>query len=191
MSATIPQTGPTANPAQPFGLLEGTHWIEHLRDETPVLIRPLRPEDRAREEELIRRLSPSARRFRFLGSFSQASPQLISQLMDIDYQHRMAFVALAHDNGELREVGVSRYSAAEGDTRCECAVTVADDWQHRGLAVVLMRHLIEVARKNGYKQMFSIDASDNEPMHSLASFLGFSRQVDPDEPGQVIHTLDL
>ena len=45
---------------QPQGALEGDHWIESLRDGTRVLVRPLKPQDRAMEEEFIRRLSPEA-----------------------------------------------------------------------------------------------------------------------------------
>ncbi|TAM62024.1 MAG: GNAT family N-acetyltransferase [Rhodanobacter sp.] len=105
--------------------------------------------------------------------------------------HPMAFVALAHVDGQLREVGVSRYSEAGNDKRCECAVAVADEWQHRGLGVLLMRLLINIARKNGYKQMFSIDAAENEPMRTLGEYLGFQRRIDPDAAAQVIHTLDL
>ncbi|CAM5232221.1 GNAT family N-acetyltransferase OS=Rhodanobacter lindaniclasticus OX=75310 GN=B1991_05160 PE=4 SV=1 [Rhodanobacter lindaniclasticus] len=111
--------------------------------------------------------------------------------MDVDERHRMAFVALAHDDGELREVGISRYSASGDEKQCECAVTVADDWRHRGLAVLLMRRLIEIARKNGFRRMFSIDAAGNEPMRELADYLGFQRRLDPDDAAQVIHTLDL
>lgn len=188
MSATPFDTIPPVD-AKPS--LDGTHWIDHLRDGTPVLIRPLRPDDRGREEEFLRALSPEARRFRFLGSFKEASPKLIDQLMDVDYDRRMAFVALAHDDGQLREIGVSRYSATTDDTRCECAVTVAEDWRDRGLAVLLMRHLIDVARKHGFRQMFSLDANDNESMRELAGYLGFRRSLDPDDPGQVLHTLDL
>ena len=177
--------------ADDFGKLDGSHWIESLADGARVLIRPLREEDREREEEFIRRLSPDSRRFRFLGGFKEASPELINQLMDVDYEQRMAFVALAHENGKLREVGVSRYSATEGQGRCECAVTVADDWRQRGLGVLLMRHLIDLARRNGYKQMISLDAADNEAMRDLASYLGFHRRLDPDDSSQIIHTLEL
>ncbi|CAM5637747.1 N-acetyltransferase family protein [Rhodanobacter lindaniclasticus] len=177
--------------AAPFGAIEGTHWIETLNDGSVVLIRPLRPEDRQRETDFIHRLSDQARRFRFLGKLKEATPALLDQLMDVDERHRMAFVALAHDDGELREVGISRYSASGDEKQCECAVTVADDWRHRGLAVLLMRRLIEIARKNGFRRMFSIDAAGNEPMRELADYLGFQRRLDPDDAAQVIHTLDL
>ena len=175
----------------PVAALEGTHWIDHLRDHTPVLIRPLRPEDRQREEDFVRALSPDARRFRFMCTFKEASPELVDQLMDVDNDKRMAYVALAHENGQLREVGISRYSASVDEARCECAVTVAEHWRHRGLAVVLMQHLIEMARKHGFRQMYSLDAADNQAMQELAAYLGFRRSLDPNDPTQVIHTLTL
>ena len=75
----------------------------------------------------------------------------------------MADVALAHDSGALREVGVSRCSASGDAQHCECAVTVADHWQHRGLGTLLMRHLSDTARCHGFRQMFSLDAVANEP----------------------------
>lgn len=175
----------------PLEALEGTHWIDSLHDGTRVLIRPLRPEDSEREEHFIERLSGESRRYRFLCDFKEVSPALLQQMMNVHYPEQMAFVALAHDNGELREVGVSRYSMAGDRTRCECAVTVADDWRHRGLGVALMQHLIHMARQNGFKQMFSIDAADNDGMRELAHYLGFQRHPDPDDATQVIHTLAL
>jgi len=54
-----------------------------------------------------------------------------------------------------------------------------------------MRHLIDVARWHGVQRMYSIDSPDNTAMRDLAAFLGFKRGPDPDDPHQVIHTLDL
>lgn len=175
----------------PFGTLTGTHWIDSLNDGTRVLIRLLREEDRAREQAFIERLSPQSRRFRFMDTFRHASPELLDQLMDVDNLQKVAFVALAHDNGELREVGVSRYSATEHVGQCECAVTIADDWRDRGLDTVLMRHLIGQARKNGFRQMISLDATDNEATRDLLCQLGFHGHHDPHDSTQVLHTLDL
>ena len=40
--------------------------------------------------------------------------------------------------------------------------------------------------------MYSIDANDNQDMRDLADYLfGFRRKVDPDDPTQVIHTLEV
>lgn len=184
----VPHVGP---PPADFLALAGEHWIETLSDGSHVLVRPIRPEDRERESDFIARLSPGARHFRFLGEIREASPALLDQLVNVDFSQGMAYVALAHDNGVLREVGVSRYSASGDAQHCECAVTVADDWQHRGLGTLLMRHLIDTARRHGFRQMFSVDAAANEPMRELAAFLGFARQRDPLDATQVIHTLAL
>ena len=182
---------PGHSAAAPFDNVEGTHWIESLNDGTRVLVRPLRQEDREREQAFIERLSPESRRFRFMDTFKHASPALLDQLMDVDNLNKMAFVALAHDNGELREVGVSRYSATDHDGQCECAVSVADDWADRGLDALLMSHLISQARKNGFRQMVSYDATNNESMGDLLLQLGFHGHHDPKDSTQVIHRLDL
>ncbi|MGA9422706.1 MAG: GNAT family N-acetyltransferase [Rhodanobacteraceae bacterium] len=182
----------TGRPSAPaFPEITGNHWIEKLNDGSPVLIRPLRAEDRERESDFINRLSPETRHFRFLGSMSGVSPALLDQLMNVDDTQTLAFVALAHEDGALREVGVSRYSAFGDDKHCECAVTVADNWRHRGLGVTLMRHLIDMARRNGFRQMVSIDDSANQAMRELAHFLGFHSASDPGDASQVVHTLDL
>lgn len=182
---------PPSSPAiQPANEANGEHWVESLTDGTHVLIRPLRPEDRQREADFIARLSPEARHFRFLCSMREVSPALLDQLMAVDFHNSVAYVALVHQDGELVEVGISRYSVG-ADEQCECAVTVADDWRQRGLAVALMRHLIDCARRNGLQQMISIDSAANTAMHDLARFLGFSSQQDPEDATQLIHTLQL
>lgn len=192
MPRPIPCLAEAPRPFLPFlNPIEGDHWIEPLHDGTPVLIRMLRADDREREEAFLARLSPQARRMRFLESFNQANASLVDALMDVDGHSRVAFVALIHEGGSLREIGISRYSAEDGGRRCECAVTVADEWQGQGLGVLLMRHLIDTARIHGFAQMFSIDAAENQPMRDLAGYLGFHCRLDPRDHTQVIHTLDL
>lgn len=170
---------------------DGEQFASLLADGTPVLIRPLRQEDRELEEDFIMRLSPDSRRYRFLGDFKQPGPALMDQLMDVDLRDRMAFVALVDEGGRRREVGVSRYASEPDGKRCECAITVADEWQHRGLGTLLMQHLIAIARKNGYRQLFSIDNWSNEQMRALADHLGFTRRFDPSDEALVRYTFDL
>lgn len=164
---------------------------ESLRDGTLVLIRPIQAGDETREREFIERLSAQSRRYRFLGTFKTPSPQLLRQLTHPEAARGVAFIALLADELPTREIGVARYSANSDGTRCECAVTVSDEWQGKGLAIILMRRLIDTARRSGIAHMYSIDASDNQQMRELAAYLGFSRAMDPDDPTLVIHTLDL
>jgi len=162
-----------------------------LLDGSEVTIRVLRKEDAELERDFIRNLSPESRWMRFLGQTGEPSDSLIHKLTELDYQHDMAFIALSREGGKTREVGVSRYSLAPDGQSCECAVTVADTWQGKGLGTVLMRDLIDIARRRGIRSMFSIDANENERMRELARDLSFKREQDPDDPTRVIHRLVL
>lgn len=187
---TMTPTNPVSASAA-FPSVNGEHWIDLLSNGTHILIRPLAPYDRDREFDFIKKLSPESRHFRFLGSMSEPSAALLDQLMDIDSKQRMAYVALAHQDGELTEIGVSRYAALEEEGQCECAVAVADDWQHLGMGNLLMRHLIDAARRNGFRQMISIDSSSNTHMHQLTKLLGFECHRDPLDASQVIYKIAL
>lgn len=162
-----------------------------LRDGSEVTIRVLHKEDAKLERDFLRNLSPESRWMRFLGQFNEPSDALIRKLTDLDYRRDMAFIALSRADGITRLVGVSRYSLAPDGQSCECAVTVADAWQGRGLGTVLMRDLIDIARRRGIRSMFSIDANENERMRELARDLGFKRERDPDDATRVIHRLML
>jgi RimJ/RimL family protein N-acetyltransferase len=164
---------------------------QKLRDGTNVLIRPIEAADEALEREFIERLSAQSRRYRFLGTIKTPSPQLLQQLTHPQAVRGVAFVARLAEGPHSREIGVSRYSASPDGRSCECAVSVSDEWQGKGLATILMRRLIDTARHGGIARMYSIDANDNQRMRELAGYLGFQRTVDPDDPTQVIHTLDL
>lgn len=193
-----PAPGAVRSPGTRAGVLVTTapsrddpHWSATLKDGTHVLIRPIHKEDAVIERAFLKRLSPESRRLRFLGQLGEPSDELIRNLTDIDYRRDMAFVALVHRDGEKREIGVARYGTSVDGKNCECAVTVGDEWQNRGLGTLLMQHLIDVARSRGVQSMMSIDEADNTGMRDLAKFLGFSRKRDPDDPTLVIHTLKL
>lgn len=161
-----------------------------LRDGRKVLIRTLRREDADLEREFIARLSPESIRTRFFGMV-KPNDALVRRLTDLDYSRDVAFIALARQGAVMRQVGVSRYGLAPDGQSCECAVTVSDEWQGRGLAVVLMRMLIDVARRRGIRSMVAIELRSNERMQELARFLGFEPEPHPDDPSMVIHRLTL
>ena len=164
-------------------------WNETLRDGSHVLIRPVRKQDTAAERAFIEALSPQARRYRFLGQVSHSSDVLIERFTNIDYEHELGFAAVVHDDSRDKFVAVSRYSTDTDETDCECAVTVLDDWQGKGLATIMLTRLIEVARSRGIKHMWSMDSTGNVAMSDLAHHMGFQRKQDPEDSSQVIYSL--
>jgi GNAT superfamily N-acetyltransferase len=165
--------------------------VVSLVDGSEVTIRVLHGDDAELDRQFIRKLGPESRGMRFLGQISEPGDALIRKLTQLDFRRDMAFIALSNEGGIPHAVGVSRYSLAPDGESCECAVTVADAWQGKGLGTILMRDLIDVARRRGIRSMFSIDARSNERMQELARDLGFKRERDPDDPTQVIHRLAL
>jgi acetyltransferase len=162
-----------------------------LLDGSEVTIRALRRKDAELDRAFIRNLSPESRWMRFLGQIGEPGDSLIRKLTELDYRRDMAFIALSREGGVDQAIGVSRYSLAPDGQSCECAVAVADAWQGKGLGTILMRDLIDIARKRGVRSMFSVDANENERMRELARDLGFERKRDPTDSTRVIHRLML
>ncbi len=168
----------------------GEHWVDALDNGTHVLIRALQEQDREREFRFIKRLSAESRRARFSSTFNEPPLSLLDQLMTVQYPLQMAYVALAHDNGELREIGVARYAQTEGHC-CEFAVVVADDWQQKGLGRLLLTHLMDAARRNGFTSMAATDSATNYHLHRLVKKLGFSSHYPEGEFSEIVHQCQL
>lgn len=166
-------------------------WEVMLRGGERVLIRPIRKQDLDLERRFLEALSPRSRRFRFLDTIKSPSPALLKQLVEMDPARDVALIALiAGETGE-QAIGVARLCAAPDRRRCEFAVTVSDAWQRKRLGTYLMRRLIESAVARGLEAMYSIDAAENDLMRGFAAHLGMRRETDPNDPTQVIHSVDL
>jgi len=151
------------------------HLVRHrvMFDGTPVIIRPIRPEDSGMEQEFVRHLSDDSRYFRFMGSVRELTPKKLKFFTDVDYDRHMAFVATILQDGKELESGVARYVATENPGSCEFAVTVNDAWQGSGVAGLLMISLEHAAREHGFKTMEGIVLASNHKMLKFARQLGF------------------
>lgn len=165
-------------------------WSETLRDHSYVRIRPRNPRQNP-AEQIFLEVSPNSRRFRLLGQANYPDARAIDRPAAIAYVNEVEFVGVTPEDTRERIVGVSRYRADEGCLHCECVVTIDDEWQEEGLAALLMKHLIEVARANGIRWMTSVDLAANMQMKDLTAHLGFRTRRDPNDARQVLHELDL
>lgn len=69
--------------------------------------------------------------------------------------------------------------------------TISDEWQHKGLGKLLMKHLISYAKQYGVRQLYSLELADNTMMRELANEVGMSASRDPHDAHQVVYSLAL
>jgi GNAT superfamily N-acetyltransferase len=156
-----------------------------------VTIRPIRATDALMESDFVRKLSPLTKHYRFLGGLKELTPAQAKAFCEIDGRHSMAFVATVKEDGHEIEIGVGRYAPnSQADVR-EMAVTISDDWQHKGLGKCLVLQLMASARDYGVTRLYSLELSENSEMRELAQELGMSSTKDPDDANQVFYSLEV
>lgn len=146
----------------------------HNIGETKITIRPMTANDTELEMQFVHNLSFETKHNRFLEGIKELSADMLKRLCDIDGKTTMAFIATIQDHDKEQQIGVSRYATDPVTNESEMAITVADEWQHHGIAQLLMPPLIEYAKNNGITSLYSIDLATNTGMHHLAKDLGMT-----------------
>lgn len=144
-----------------------------LRDGSRVRVRPIRPADKAALSEAFERLSDESRYQRFLSPMPELRPMDLVYLTEVDHHDHEALVAFG---GDGTAVGVARYvRLPERPGAAEFAVTVADDWQRRGLGTLLIERLGARARAEGVRRFEASVLARNHEMLGLLEKLGTFR----------------
>ena len=158
-----------------------TTW--QLPDGTDVSVRPIRPEDAEIEQDFVQNLSAESKYFRFMQSVDKLTPLMLARFTQIDYDREMALIAVTNEHTPNAHIlGVVRYVSNPDKQSCEFALTVADDWQKRGIGRQLMQRLMTVARDRGIEIMEGEVLSNNSKMLRLCERLGFRAARNADEP---------
>jgi RimJ/RimL family protein N-acetyltransferase len=153
------------------------------RDGSELLVRPIGPDDREALVRGFQDLSDDSRYTRFLSPIKRLTSGELTYLTEVDHRDHEALIALT-DAGEL--VGVARYVRLDDDPgRAEVAVTVADEWQGRGLGTILLHRLAPLARAAGIESVFGVCLSGNQDMQQLLRELGPDAHTTSSEAGLV------
>jgi len=156
-----------------------------LFDGRMVTIRPVRPDDWARERDFLNEMSGDSRYLRFHKWVNVPSDKLIHFLTDIDYDRHMAFVCTVLQPGGEKLVGEVRYVVSPDGKGCEFGIVIADSWHKTGIAGLLMDALTRTARERGLATMEGIVLARNAEMIRFARGLGFEVQPVLEDPTTV------
>jgi RimJ/RimL family protein N-acetyltransferase len=142
-----------------------------LRDGSRVTIRPIESDDRERLRAAFDRLSDRSRYLRFQAPMATLTERQLAYLTEVDHHDHEALIAVNKDYDEI--VGVARFVCIKGDV-AECAVTVADDWQGRGLGTELLDRLVDRAREERVTRFTAVVLAENAEAIHLLDRLGES-----------------
>ena len=132
-----------------------------LNDGTTIEIRPARPDDFDAVREMHEKLTPDSLYLRFFSlSPSAAEPEARRVCREPAPDHASL---LALMDGEL--IGCGSYECDDPPSQsAEVAFTVADDMHNRGVGMLLLEHLISLARNRGLRAFTAETQCENALM---------------------------
>jgi acyl-CoA synthetase (NDP forming)/GNAT superfamily N-acetyltransferase len=132
-----------------------------LADGTTVEIRPAGPGDHDAVKAMHQAMSPDNTYMRFF-NVSRLSSETEARRICLDPRPGQASL-LALAGG--RVAGVASYvPRRDGPERAEVAFAVADDMHHRGIATLLLEHLVSYARSHGITTFSAETLTENKAM---------------------------
>ncbi len=158
-------------------------WIVLPKSGRRVIIRPVLAEDEPAHRAFHQFQSPESIRYRFFQYRKHFSREDVAQMVQIDYDREMVFIANApKEDGEGEEtLGTVRTWTDADNLQCEFAVMVHDNMKGEGLGVALMQKMIDYCRARGTMEMVGNVLPDNRPMLQLAEHLGFEIKFNTEE----------
>jgi acyl-CoA hydrolase/RimJ/RimL family protein N-acetyltransferase len=138
-----------------------------LDDGTLVTFRPIHPTDEPRMRDLFYQLSQETLYYRFMSRMQRVPRKQIKDFTYIDHRNEVAIVATLLEAYGDEIVGIGRYILDPRTNRAEVAFVIHDKWQNRGIGTALLKHLINIARRNGIAGFTAEVLRENKAMQAV------------------------
>jgi RimJ/RimL family protein N-acetyltransferase len=166
---------------------------ETLRDGTPVTIRAIHRGDSNRILAAFDRLDRESVYARFFTYKKGLADAELKTLTEVDFDHVIALVVTTRTGDDETLIGGGRYCsevALLGAQSAELAFITDNDYRGRGLASLILRHLIVIGRNHGLSWFEADVLAQNQAM--LAVFKRSGLSMKQRREGNVVHvTLSL
>jgi GNAT superfamily N-acetyltransferase len=137
-----------------------------LSDGQQVWISPIRPGDAWQLQDGLRQMSQQTIQRRFLSSKRRFTAAELTYLTEVDGVNHIALAAVSTRTGRI--MGVARaVRDADVPELAEWAITVGDPWQRKGLGTMLIRELVDEARKVQITRFSASIAGENRAVARL------------------------
>lgn len=143
------------------------------KDGTKIFFRPIKPTDEPLMRDLFYSFSKDTVYYRFFSYLTAMPHDKLKEFVNIDYENEMAILAVVKKAGEEKIVGVARYSVDKATQYAEYAITIADDYQNKGVGSILFEYLIRVAKMKGLKGFIGYVLDTNVRAYRLCYKMGY------------------
>jgi acetyltransferase len=151
-------------------------WL--MRDGTPVLLRPMKPEDEPLVADFLHKCSDDTIYFRYFRLIKKWTHEMLIRFTQNDYDRELGLMAVGQPPSPEVMMGVSRLIIDRQQRAAEFALIVADPWQGKGLGPKLLEQAIAIARDQEVKFLYGEVLAENQPMLELAKKMGFALKRD-------------
>jgi len=156
-----------------------------------LTIRPITTTDERALQELYYSLSDQDRYLRFFFPVKEFRHRSVQPTVNIDYSTNMILVCeTTSPEGEVRIVGWGALLKTGDPSKAEVAFITDSEWRGQGMAKFLLKHLIQIAREQGYRTLVGSTLAENRPMLRLVQHSGYPCEIKVDQ-GDVDFSLDL
>jgi RimJ/RimL family protein N-acetyltransferase len=141
---------------------------ERLKNGTAVTIRAIRPDDKNRIVAAFKNLESESVYTRFFSYKHELTDHELTTITEVDFETTVALVvSIPAGDGEETVIGAGRYVQYDPPNilrSAEIAFTVEEDYQGQGIASMILRHLIHIAREKGLSQFEAEVLPENSSM---------------------------
>jgi RimJ/RimL family protein N-acetyltransferase len=142
--------------------------MRRLSDGSPLVVRPIRSDDKDLLSHALEQLSDTSVQRRFLTSKRRLSKSELRYLTEVDGHNHVALVVESPTQPVRHFIGVGRFvRLPEDPNAAEVAIVVADHWQRRGVGSLLARELAARAKGVGIRRFTATMAADNVAARKL------------------------
>jgi len=148
------------------------------RDGTELLVRPIRPTDEPKMQQLFYSFTEKTVYYRYFGYLKAMPHEKLVKFVNVDYEDEMALVASVGAADKEKVLGSCRYYVDRSTGLAEFAIEVRDEHQNNGIGTLLFEHLIRVARMKGVKGFVGYVLDDNTRAYRLMTRSGYPTQTE-------------
>jgi RimJ/RimL family protein N-acetyltransferase len=148
-----------------------------LKDGTPVTVRAIRAGDREAIVSAFAELDRDSVYTRFFSYKKQLTETELGQLTEVDFEHVVALVVVECGTESEELLGGGRYCSEQPLTAirsAELAFVTADAHHGRGIASLILKHLVQIARDQGLTHLDAVVLAHNRAMLAVFQHSGLS-----------------